>query len=421
MAGQRPIDRYNLGFRIGSSSDSQRPLHEDDLVIIDDASEATNTESVRVAKLKDLFIDMAGGTTGLTKNITVETDGGRYVLEFVNGLLVAYRTDNGTGTIDDPYLIGTALQLDAVRNDLAASYKLIADIDLTSYQANEGWVPIGHESDKPFTGNFDGNGFKITDLVSAPATGVAGLFGELSGATITDLEIENGDVTSADNYAGLLFGRTFSSTISGCVVSGKVAGYGASGGLGGIMNSGTITECGANVAVTGTGNSYLGGLIGNGGGAISKCYALGAVDGTGNYAGGLIGQIRPASTITNCYARGAVTATTSVASGGLIGNTNIGSGQTITKNYSSGAVSGGAANNGLIGARTLSDPNAATCLWDITINSGLATPNYGAAGETTANMWKAETYTSLAWDFTAGTGIWAIVEDTSYPTLQWQA
>ena len=311
-----------------------------------------------------------------------------------------------------PYYILLPQQLDAVRDHLDADHEQVADIDLSAYT---NWVPIGKTGDR-FTGTYNGGGHKITGLVSAPATGAAGLFGELSGATITDLEIEAGAVTSV-SVAGLLVGNGVASTISGCVVSGTVEGKTA-GGLGGFMTTVTMTECGANVAVTGTGNYFLGGLIGNGGGVISKCYALGAVDGTGNYAGGLIGQSGVASTITDCYAQGAVTATTSGASGGLIGTTNVGSTQTITKNYASGAVSGGAANNGLIGARTATDPNAATCLWDITVNSGLATPNYGAAGETTATMMEEDTYGAGGLNWGAE---WVFDDGVDYPRLAWES
>ena len=133
-----------------------------------------------------------------------------------------------------------------------------------------------------------------------------------------------------------------------------------------------------------------------------------------------MGQSGATSTITNCYAQGAVTATTSGANGGLIGSANIGGIQTITNNYSSGAVSGGAANNGLIGARIVTSPNAATCLWDITINSGLSTPNFSAPGETTAHMQDTTNYEDyyVDWDFT---DIWDPPTAAAYPTLQWQA
>ena len=372
---------------------------EDELSL--DCSDSGVTIWVR---LKETVVGAYGGTLSISVGIASEELS-----------LTGYICD-GDIAAGLPYYILLPQQLDAVRDHLDADHEQVADIDLSAYT---NWVPIGESGDE-FTGTYNGGGYKITGLVSAPATGAAGLFGELSGATITDLEIEDGDVTSADNSSGLLFGAdsygaSLTSTISGCVVSGTVEGSSPCGGLGGSMLGGIITECGANVEVTGS--SISGGLLGfTSGCAISKCYAIGDVVGVGIHAGGLIGQSDMGSTITNCYAHGAVSAITSAANGGLIGNAILGDAQTITNNYSSGAVSGGATNNGLIGSGTTTNPDAATCLWDITINSGLSTPNYGAAGTTTADMKKEVTY--IAWDFT---DIWAIVENTSYPTLQWQA
>lgn len=68
--------------------------------------------------------------------------------------------NKGDGTEENPYLVSTAEQLDAVRNDLNAYYVQINDIDLSQY-AN--WVPIGNY-DNPFIGNYDGSGYTIKNL-----------------------------------------------------------------------------------------------------------------------------------------------------------------------------------------------------------------------------------------------------------------
>ena len=46
----------------------------------------------------------------------------------------------GAGTREDPYQIETLEQLQAMANDMAASYVLTADIDAGSLEA---WTPIG--------------------------------------------------------------------------------------------------------------------------------------------------------------------------------------------------------------------------------------------------------------------------------------
>ena len=110
----------------------------------------------------------------------------------------------GSGTPEDPYLIATPEQLDAVRRGMGRSYKLIADIDLSDWG---NWIPIGsnpayggymnaHDAaaDKGnavFTGTFDGDGHVISGMtivdhrddlymVSPWATRVYGLFAKIS-------------------------------------------------------------------------------------------------------------------------------------------------------------------------------------------------------------------------------------------------
>lgn len=101
----------------------------------------------------------------------------------------------GTGTRDDPYLIETAEQLDAIRNNLNRHYKLINDIDLSDY---DNWEPIGTPSN-PFTGVLDGNNCTIRnlniDIPNAEDAEAIGLFGAISAPGIVhDLSIEGASV-----------------------------------------------------------------------------------------------------------------------------------------------------------------------------------------------------------------------------------
>ena len=88
-----------------------------------------------------------------------------------------FRFEGGTGTVKDPYLVATPDQLNAIRLDMDAHYKLIADIDLSDWG---NWVPIGgtpayggHHGDSVnvaqhgscvFIGSIDGNGHKISGM-----------------------------------------------------------------------------------------------------------------------------------------------------------------------------------------------------------------------------------------------------------------
>lgn len=125
-----------------------------------------------------------------------------------------FKFAGGSGTEADPYLIATAEQLDAVRKDLDAYYKLIADIDLSDWG---NWVPIGGTpafgagTDKfntaqfggnAFIGGFDGNGHVISGMTiqvnretpymqGESNSHFYGLFGMTGQATIKNLGLVN--------------------------------------------------------------------------------------------------------------------------------------------------------------------------------------------------------------------------------------
>ena len=87
----------------------------------------------------------------------------------------AFEFAGGSGTLEDPYLIKTAEQLNAVRQGPKNHYKLIADIDLSNWG---NWIPIGGTDaygfmdrwDKAekgaysFQGSFDGNGHVVSGM-----------------------------------------------------------------------------------------------------------------------------------------------------------------------------------------------------------------------------------------------------------------
>ena len=87
----------------------------------------------------------------------------------------AFEFAGGSGTLEDPYLIQTAEQLNAVRKGPNNHYKLIADIDLSKWG---NWVPIGaseaygfmgtwdkaEEGNFAFGGSLDGNGHVISGM-----------------------------------------------------------------------------------------------------------------------------------------------------------------------------------------------------------------------------------------------------------------
>lgn len=248
----------------------------------------------------------------------------------------------GDGSVGDPYQIATPAQLDAVRDYLANSFILTADLDLdvAPYNEGAGWEPIGtyvgwdNPANVPFTGSLDGNGHTIGGLViNRPTLDNTGLFGYGQGADFADLTLQVN--IFGNSQVGGLAGRLESGTIAGVNVSGTVQGrYTEVGGLVGYIRETAIGQSSAAVAVT-AGTAHVGGLVGNvqNGSSIVNSHATGSVSSTSNYAvGGLAGTFW-GSALEDSYATGNVSGGSSV--GGLAGYYGSGS---ITRCYATGAV-----------------------------------------------------------------------------------
>ena len=272
---------------------------------------------------------------------------------------------------------------------LNGKYALVCDIDLGGAE----WTPIGTKGN-PFTGEFDGNGYTVSNFKITTGRAYVGLFGYNKGV-IKNLGVENFTVNvsySGNVYAGGLVGYN-SGDITNSYAAGEVSAtassssttakaYAYAGGLAGYNSGGSILNGYATGKVSATASSsrssaYAGGLVGyNSGGSILNCYATGEVSATSSgssaLAGGLVGS--NSGDITNSYAAGNVSATFTSSryaadayAGGLVG---INSGD-ILNSYAAGNVSATSSNynayaGGLVG-----------------INSGDITNSY-AAGEVSA-------------------------------------
>jgi len=315
----------------------------------------------------------------------------------------------GTGTADDPYLINTADQMNAIGlhpDHWSLHFELMADIDLSAF-TGESFNLIG-TSEVPFEGVFDGNGHRISNFTyyvhSVPDPNIpedfdpgdlsalfellknlkptedTGLFRKVSGpdAAIKDLCLVNPDIRIDPNSpvqhlstAGSLIGYLGSgSKVNHCTVQGgRVCGVSQIGGLVG-SSSGDITYCDATCDVAGYEQKsggyihlrglYLGGLVGKAwGGSISQCSVHSNISGQ-SQTGGLVGSCEEQVSTSHCHVAGHVSGT-QVAAGGLIGE-NKGA---INNCHSSASVSltkrsGEGACGGLVGSNTgpISDCNA---------------------------------------------------------------
>ncbi len=212
-----------------------------------------------------------------------------------------------------------SMSLNRVRNNLNGRYCVIKDISLADYKCDdtsaanktcsEGWSPIGDYAINRtlFRGVFNGNGHKITDLyINRQDTEYQGLFGYVhTSGKILNLTVE-GQVNGKNN-TGMLVGAQYSGIIDNCHSMGKVYGMYYTGGLVGNVNAVSITNSSSSASIVGS--YYVGGLVGlfQGAGAVIKdSYATGLVNSAAAYAGGLVGQQSPNTSIYYAYSTGDV-------------------------------------------------------------------------------------------------------------------
>ena len=134
---------------------------------------------------------------GREVSMPVVNEAGEYEISFASELAWLAAAVNGTLPVTEMEQIESV----APQGFKGVTFKLVEDIDLEGAL----WTPIGnHSYDRMFAGTFDGNGHVISNLVVNNADN-AGLFGELCGATIKNVTIENFNLT-ADHYAGAIVG-----------------------------------------------------------------------------------------------------------------------------------------------------------------------------------------------------------------------
>ncbi len=310
-------------------------------------------------------------TSGITYTITTN-EGKTYTMKITAPVYDA---------VNNPYGIYTPKHLSDIRNGLNDSYVLMNDIDLPNLNATDaatsvgisdyatyGWFSIGtayvNGGHVIFRGTLDGQNHMIRNFTSSyrgsngnPAgidagrngKSYDGLFGYAIRANFKNLGIQlaAGGINAFESQGN---------------------GYGPAGGLVGLADSSTITNCYVTGNASITGSQYTGGLIGKAlHSTISKCYsALTTAGGTygiksGTDAGGLIGWAL-LSEISDSYSSSSVIASVNV--GGLIGTINTSS---VKTSYASGNVAETALNEvvsltasnslgGLIGSVTSISP-----------------------------------------------------------------
>ena len=231
----------------------------------------------------------------------------------------------GSGTADDPYQITNADELYEIRGDLNASYRLMYDIDLTEWIAENnpsgGWIPIGNKT-TPFKGSIDGNNKTLTFSINQSSLEMAGFISYTSYATIKDLNIVGNVIAYS---GGGLIGYCGSSHVTNCTFRGCVSCISYAGGLIGESLSSEISKCSAAVELSGL---HCGGISATSSystheecsvwGIISANYKENFYGQLGGIAGTVNGKVQ-AGTFKNCYFNGIFSGTIPEFAGGIVG------------------------------------------------------------------------------------------------------
>jgi len=303
---------------------------------------------------------------------------------------------SGSGTPDDPYIITTPAELDEVRNDTRACYKLGNDIDMSGWG---NWTPIGWSGGDsyPFVGMFDGDYHTISGLtINHPDRNYVGLFCGLGSSnspynTVLNLRLTNVNVLGQQYVGGLVGQARYGARIERVYVDGVVSSSGSEG------------YC-------------AGGVVGNmgwyGTATMSQCVSKATVTTTWTIAGGLTGTVsldpyggKPPYVVSDSYATGSVTASAdNGTAGGLAGWVE----GTVLRCYSVGSVTGGRV--GRLAGYADSTAVCESSYWD----NSTGTSAMGT-GKTTAQLKQQATYEG--WDFSK---VWGINPGVSFPYLRWE-
>lgn len=302
--------------------------------------------------------------------------------------------------------IDTCLELQGLATEDTSHkiFSLTADIDCsaTSISDNEdenfvaglyneglGFTPIPYFE----YAVFDGQGYTISNLtINRPGEAYVGLFGSSYEALITDVILENIDITG-QQFVGGVAGDISRTDIIGVLVNGEVNSVlPHTGGIAGRLDylasvqnssfSGTITSE----------SSSVGGIAGAVGSisSISDSYVNADITTSGFSVGGLVGELRYENIfIGDSYATGSVTGFNSV--GGLVGlmnATNSSGNQVIEDTFASMVVTSENYAGGFIGAiqYPLQNPVVAYSFFDSEVAGTDTAIDYNGEALTVTNI-----------------------------------
>jgi len=153
----------------------------------------------------------------------------------------------------------------------------MANINLSGYS---NWVPIGNVANS-FCGNYDGNGYSISDIsINRPTEDGIGFFGQKSDGLLENITIIDPDIVGRYSVGGVT-GSSYSYAVNvvNCkVTGGSISGVYSVGGIVGYVSDAGIAQCGAKGTTVKGNGSYVGGVVGQKyGGITDRCYFYGTI------------------------------------------------------------------------------------------------------------------------------------------------
>ena len=251
----------------------------------------------RISAIIAVIAILSLGAFALEGNGTKETP---YIVSSVEDLqeMALLSLDN---TFDGKYFSQTA---DITVNDetvIAGSDNVFT----VNAAASVKLIFIGGNSAKPFMGNYDGNGYKISGLLLSPSEDNSGLFVYAEDAVISNLNIDRAIVKGGKANGGIVGVADGNTTVSGCSFTGTLTASFSNqlssciGGIAGkVCENAIIDSCTSNIYFPAASNApfagYYGGIAGDNQGTIKKCESFGELvavsDNYAIYLGGIAGS-----------------------------------------------------------------------------------------------------------------------------------
>lgn len=416
-------DDHEFAFiaKIGSANSSKL----DDILFIGEEDGTIKEKFVGNTTLGDLYSAIPMNRTDGSSELVVvyyKSEEDLYDINYYDLPFTMFQ--GGSGKANDPYLIATVGDLQQMKRDMSANYKLVADLDMSNMPT--AWTPLNG-----FSGKFDGDNHSISNLLIDNELSQSGFFGSMAeGGSIRNLVLVNPElrINKGNSYAGFIAGMTMTDTLQNihiynANIINKSKDVDAT--VGGLVGQATvyseISSCSFNNGtISLPASTATGGIAGD---TRTSSYVFSSTA-SGKFEaesglGGIVGITGTDGQVFDCHANVNLVAQHTV--GGIVGNN--GSRAAINKNYAKGTIKAskaswnGFAAGGILG-RIESDWSQAETIvlngnvaeMNITVNSAGAAPTsthriigYTIADETYSQGEKRYTEIGLANNYATAT------------------